>query len=62
MLHHVIVHVACEGRLHFALLGNAEGMRILDIGTGTGMWAIEMGWCKQNGRRLRSTVRLILSR
>ncbi|KAL2012267.1 hypothetical protein VTN00DRAFT_4985 [Thermoascus crustaceus] len=32
--YHAYQSGTCEGRLHFAPLGNAEGMRILDIGTG----------------------------
>ncbi|KAL2220463.1 TAM domain methyltransferase [Thermoascus aurantiacus ATCC 26904] len=42
LLHHVYVHLACEGKLHFPPF-KPDGARILDMGTGTGMWAIEMG-------------------
>lgn len=41
MFHHVILDV-CGGR-HFLAPIEPHGMRILDIGTGTGLWAIEMG-------------------
>lgn len=41
LLHHVYVHLACEGKLHFPPF-KPDGARILDMGTGTGMWAIEM--------------------
>ncbi|KAL8723084.1 MAG: hypothetical protein Q9225_000555 [Loekoesia sp. 1 TL-2023] len=37
--HHVTM-LLCGGKLHFAPLANPR--RILDIGTGTGIWAIEM--------------------
>lgn len=32
-----------SGRLHYAPVDITEGSRILDVGTGTGIWAIEMG-------------------
>ncbi|KAL2217477.1 S-adenosyl-L-methionine-dependent methyltransferase [Thermoascus aurantiacus ATCC 26904] len=41
MFHHIILDV-CGGR-HFLAPIEPHGMRILDIGTGTGLWAIEMG-------------------
>lgn len=37
--HHVIT-LLCGGNLHLAPLLNP--MRILDVGTGTGIWAMEM--------------------
>ncbi|RFU78682.1 s-adenosyl-l-methionine-dependent methyltransferase [Trichoderma arundinaceum] len=40
MKHAMVVHV-CQGKLHFAPLENPQ--KILDIGTGTGIWAIDMG-------------------
>ncbi|KAK1515772.1 TAM domain methyltransferase [Colletotrichum costaricense] len=40
MKHSMIVHV-CNGALHNAPLRNPQ--RVLDIGTGTGIWAMEMG-------------------
>ncbi|KAL2004597.1 hypothetical protein VTN00DRAFT_3333 [Thermoascus crustaceus] len=40
--HHILVHLTCGGRLHFAPF-QPDGARILDMGTGTGIWAIEMG-------------------
>ncbi len=38
MKHMMVVHV-CDGKLHFAPVKNPH--RILDIGTGTGIWAID---------------------
>jgi len=38
MKHAMIVHL-CDGKLHFAPLENPQ--RILDVGTGTGIWAID---------------------
>ncbi len=38
MKHMMVVHV-CDGKLHFAPVTNPH--RILDIGTGTGIWAID---------------------
>ncbi|KAK1451877.1 TAM domain methyltransferase [Colletotrichum melonis] len=40
MKHALVVHI-CDGDLHSAPLGNPQ--KILDIGTGTGIWAIDMG-------------------
>ncbi|KAB5543128.1 S-adenosyl-L-methionine-dependent methyltransferase [Coniochaeta sp. 2T2.1] len=40
MKHAMIVNL-CNGRLHYAPLENPQ--TILDIGTGTGIWAIDMG-------------------
>ncbi|WQF86659.1 Putative S-adenosyl-L-methionine-dependent methyltransferase superfamily [Colletotrichum destructivum] len=40
MKHAMVLHV-CEGVLHNAPLDNPQ--KILDIGTGTGIWAIDMG-------------------
>lgn len=40
-LHHETLTRACNGKLHLAPLTNPG--RILDIGTGTGIWCIEMG-------------------
>ncbi|KAI1076404.1 S-adenosyl-L-methionine-dependent methyltransferase [Whalleya microplaca] len=38
--HAMFLHL-CDGKLHFAPIRNPQS--ILDIGTGTGIWAIEMG-------------------
>jgi len=38
MKHAMVVHV-CDGKLHFAPL--TQPHRILDIGTGTGIWALD---------------------
>ncbi|KAE9382009.1 TAM domain methyltransferase [Stipitochalara longipes BDJ] len=40
MFHHTLV-MGCDGKLFLAPI-NPEGMRILDIGCGTGIWAIQM--------------------
>jgi len=42
-MHHEMVLRACNGKLHMAPLDHTKGKRILDIGTGTGIWCIEMG-------------------
>lgn len=51
-----MTEVALGGRLHLApIKRNPE--RILDIGTGTGLWAIDMGECgllKRQGKMLTS--------
>jgi methylase of polypeptide subunit release factors len=39
-LHHEIVLQLLRGKLHKAPLSNPQ--RILDVGTGTGIWAIDM--------------------
>jgi methylase of polypeptide subunit release factors len=39
-VHHAIFTLLLNGRLHMAPL--VEPRRILDIGTGTGIWAIDM--------------------
>jgi hypothetical protein len=41
MFHHLMT-IACDGKLHLAPI-KPEGIRILDIGTGTGLWVMEMG-------------------
>ncbi|GKT51224.1 secondary metabolism regulator LAE1 [Colletotrichum spaethianum] len=40
MKHAMVVHL-CSGKLHSAPLENPQ--KILDVGTGTGIWAIDMG-------------------
>ena len=40
-LKHHIITLLCNGHLHLAPLHGPQ--KILDIGTGTGIWAIEMG-------------------
>ncbi|KAL1614208.1 hypothetical protein SLS54_009926 [Diplodia seriata] len=40
-LYHHIVLLRCDGKLHLAPIGESP-QRILDIGAGTGIWAIEM--------------------
>jgi ubiquinone/menaquinone biosynthesis C-methylase UbiE len=44
-LQYEILKVLFKGRSFFAPLDDPR--RILDIGTGTGKWAIEMGMCLQ---------------
>src|SRR5437762_14320573 len=39
---HTMMVLALGGKLHLAPIGDSP-QRILDIGTGTGIWAIEMG-------------------
>ncbi|EQL02734.1 Methyltransferase type 12 [Ophiocordyceps sinensis CO18] len=39
---HAMVKLLCSQRLHFAPIGD-HPQEVLDIGTGTGIWAIEMG-------------------
>lgn len=41
MKHAMILHL-CGGRLHLAPLDNPQS--ILDVGTGTGIWAIDSAW------------------
>ncbi|OTB01057.1 hypothetical protein M426DRAFT_26042 [Hypoxylon sp. CI-4A] len=40
-LQHAMVMLLCDGKLHYAPLQNPQS--VLDIGTGTGIWAIDMG-------------------
>lgn len=42
-MHHEMCMRACNGKLHLAPLGDLKDKRILDIGTGTGIWSVEMG-------------------
>ncbi|KAF2237885.1 S-adenosyl-L-methionine-dependent methyltransferase [Viridothelium virens] len=41
-LFHHIMHLRCDERLHLAPI-NPYSQRILDLGTGTGIWAVMMG-------------------
>ncbi|KAF1953810.1 S-adenosyl-L-methionine-dependent methyltransferase [Byssothecium circinans] len=41
-LYHHIMTLRMDGALHYAPIGEEPG-RILDLGTGTGIWAIDMG-------------------
>jgi hypothetical protein len=38
---HAMVKLVCEGSLHLSPLNNPQ--RILDVGAGSGIWAMEMG-------------------
>ncbi|KAI1445715.1 S-adenosyl-L-methionine-dependent methyltransferase [Annulohypoxylon stygium] len=40
-MQHAMVILLCDGKLHFAPLDDPKS--ILDLGTGTGIWAIDMG-------------------
>jgi hypothetical protein len=42
-LQHHLTKIALHGRLHLAPVKEEDLKRILDFGTGTGSWAIEMG-------------------
>lgn len=42
MMHEVFVS-GMDGQLYFAPIGETP-TRVLDIGTGTGIWAIQFGW------------------
>lgn len=37
-----MIRISMGNKLHFAPIGDKPG-KILDVGTGTGIWAIEMG-------------------
>jgi hypothetical protein len=43
-LQHELLRNVLRGRLHFAPLVDPKMM--LDVGTGTGQWPIELGGCK----------------
>lgn len=40
---HTCIKLLCQGQLYFAPLEEGKVHNIIDIGTGTGIWAIEMG-------------------
>lgn len=40
---HQMMRIIMRDQLHFAPLDDKKPMTILDIATGTGIWAIEMG-------------------
>jgi 2-polyprenyl-3-methyl-5-hydroxy-6-metoxy-1,4-benzoquinol methylase len=42
-IYHHLSKLILNGRLHLSPIDDKKGLRILDIGTGTGIWAIEMG-------------------
>ena len=39
---HQMIRISMDNKLHLAPIGDKPG-KILDVGTGTGIWAIEMG-------------------
>lgn len=41
---HQLLRIVMEERLHLAPLDTNKPFRILDVGTGTGIWAVEMGY------------------
>lgn len=40
---HQMIKIIMHDKLHFAPLEDNKPIKILDIATGTGIWAIEMG-------------------
>lgn len=42
MNHHICL-ILLDGKLHLAPLPEDKPIRILDVGTGTGIWAMDMG-------------------
>jgi ubiquinone/menaquinone biosynthesis C-methylase UbiE len=42
-LNHHVCLMLLNNALHFAPLADDKSLRILDIGTGTGIWAMDMG-------------------
>jgi len=44
---HKLFEVRLEGKLHMAPIGE-DPQRILDIGTGTGIWAMDIGTSRQS--------------
>ena len=42
-IQHEMYMRACDQKLHLAPLGDTNGIRCLDIGTGTGIWCMQMG-------------------
>lgn len=41
---HQLLRIVMKEKLHFAPLDKDKPVRILDIGAGTGIWAVEMGY------------------
>lgn len=42
-IQHEMYMRACDHRLHLAPLDDMKGKKVLDVGTGTGIWCIQMG-------------------
>ena len=42
-MHHHLATIMLRGRLHVVPLEENMPVRVLDVGTGTGIWAVEMG-------------------
>ncbi len=47
MKHAMVVHL-CQGKLHFAPLDSPH--MVLDVGTGTGIWAMDSQWLVPTAR------------
>ena len=56
-MYHEIVLLLLRGRLHIAPLQDPQ--RILDVGTGTGKWAIEMADSYPNCKVIGTDLRYI---
>lgn len=41
---HQLLRIVMKEKLHFAPIDKDRPVRILDIGAGTGIWAVEMGY------------------
>lgn len=59
-IHHHMTNLVLGGKLHLAPIGKTP-QRILDIGTGTGIWAIEMGMPIQESILLLHTDKPVLT-
>ncbi|MCJ1270533.1 hypothetical protein MMC22_010430 [Lobaria immixta] len=42
-IQHEMYMRACDHRLHFAPFDDTKGKKVFDVGTGTGIWCIQMG-------------------
>jgi hypothetical protein len=58
MMHHLVT-IRLDGKLHLAPIGK-NPHRILDLGTGTGIWAIEMGEFCMRAKSMLHTIYFLL--